>query len=27
MLPFEMVSILLLTALIGAVMLGKKEIK
>ncbi|HMU20270.1 MAG TPA: NADH-quinone oxidoreductase subunit J [Bacteroidia bacterium] len=27
MLPFEMVSILLLTALIGAVMLGKKEVK
>ncbi len=27
MLPFEMVSILFLTAIVGAVMLGKKEIK
>jgi NADH-quinone oxidoreductase subunit J len=27
MLPFEMISILFLTAIVGAVMLGKKEIK
>ena len=27
MLPFEMVSVLFLTAIVGAVMLGKKEIK